>query len=81
MLIVSILLLSIQFQLAVKEAESARIAARHVRKSAMDAIKTRKADLPLDEFKRLEKEVQAMTDASVDSIDKAVAAKVKSIDI
>lgn len=67
-------------QLALKEAEAARVSARHVRKSAMDSVKKAKADLPVDEVKRLEKEVQGLTDSAVKVIDKVAAEKVKAID-
>ena len=55
------------------------MAARHIRRSAMDAIKKRKADIPLDEFKRLEKEIQKFTDATIDNIDRAAEDKARSI--
>jgi ribosome recycling factor len=67
-------------QRAVKEAEGARVAARHVRRTAMDAVKKIKSEISADEFKRLDKEVQTMTDKSVEAIDNALAAKVKTID-
>lgn len=67
-------------KLALKEAEAARVSARHVRKSAMDSVKKAKADLPSGEVKRLEKEVQGLTDGAVKVIDKVVADKVKAID-
>jgi ribosome recycling factor len=63
-----------------KEAEAARVSARHVRRSAMDAVKKVKADLPAEEFKRLEKEVQAVTDDAVKAIDKSILDKVNAID-
>lgn len=63
-----------------KEAEGARVAARQVRKGAMDRVKKVKADIPSDEFKRLEKEVQALTDGAIKEIDGSIAEKVKVID-
>lgn len=67
-------------QTAMKEAENARVAARHVRRSAMDAIKRVKGEIPSDEFKRLEKDVQGITDEAVSTIDTAIALKLKVID-
>lgn len=63
-----------------KEGEGARIAARKVRKTAMDAIKAVKADVPSDEFKRMEKDVQGMTDGAIKEIDGVVDDKVRDID-
>ncbi len=62
-----------------RDGEDARIATRLVRKNAMDAIKKVKTNVPTDDFKRMEKEVQAMTDEAVRSIDSAVDEKVKSL--
>lgn len=67
-------------QLAIKEAEHARIAARHVRRDAMDAIKLLKDDLPSDEVKRLEKNVQQLTNRHVGNIDQILNSKVKAIE-
>lgn len=63
-----------------KEAEGARVAARHVRRGAMDRVRKVKADIPSDEFKRLEKEVQSITDAAIRDIDSTISEKVKAID-
>lgn len=63
-----------------KEAEAARVSARHVRKSAMDSVKKVKSSIPADEFKRLEKEVQAITDSAVRTIDEVISDKVKAIE-
>ena len=58
-------------------AESARVAVRNVRRDGMDSLK--KGDLPEDEQKRYEGEVQKLTDDHVAAIDKALADKEKDI--
>ncbi|GAA4009184.1 ribosome recycling factor [Sphingomonas humi] len=62
-------------------AEKARIAARNVRRDAMDALKTdeKKKEISEDEHKRLDTEVQKMTDDTIKEIDAAAAAKEKEI--
>jgi ribosome recycling factor len=68
-------------KLASQYAEKARIAVRNVRRDAMDALKTdeNKKEISEDDRKRLETEVQKMTDATVADIDAATAAKEKEI--
>jgi len=62
-------------------AEKARIAARNVRRDGMDHLKTdeKKHDISEDERKRLEGEVQKMTDQTISEIDAAAEAKEKEI--
>jgi ribosome recycling factor len=62
-------------------AEKARIAVRNVRRDGMDHLKTdeRKHDISEDERKRLEQEVQKLTDDTIKEIDEAAAAKEKEI--
>ena len=62
-------------------AEKARIAARNVRRDGMDHLKTdeKKHDISEDERKRLEGEVQKMTDQTISEIDVAAEAKEKEI--
>jgi ribosome recycling factor len=64
-------------KLAHQYAEKAKIAARNVRRDGNDALKTdeKKKDISEDDRKRLEAEVQKMTDAT----DAALAAKEKEI--
>ena len=64
-------------KVAGKYAEAARISIRNVRKDGMDAIK--KDDLPEDEAKRLEGEVQKMTDDAIKKVDDSLASKEKDI--
>ncbi|MDF0541035.1 ribosome recycling factor [Sphingobium sp. H39-3-25] len=68
-------------KLASKYAESARIAARNVRRDGMDSLKAdeKKGEISEDERKRKETEVQKITDATIAEIDAAAAAKEKEI--
>jgi ribosome recycling factor len=68
-------------KLAHQYAEKARIAVRNVRRDAMEALKTdeKKHEISQDEQKRLETEVQKMTDEQIKEIDSAMAAKEKEI--
>jgi ribosome recycling factor len=62
-------------------AEKARIAVRNVRRDGMDHLKTdeKKHEISEDERKRLEHEVQKMTDETISEIDEAAATKEKEI--
>jgi ribosome recycling factor len=62
-------------------AEKARIAVRNVRRDGMDALKTdeKKHEISEDERKRLEAEVQKMTDQTIADVDAAADAKEKEI--
>src|SRR3954467_3896719 len=68
-------------KLASQYAEKARIAARNVRRDGMEALKTdeKKHEISQDEHKRLEVEVQKLTDDTIKEIDAAAAAKEKEI--
>ncbi|HEX8584318.1 MAG TPA: ribosome recycling factor [Allosphingosinicella sp.] len=68
-------------KLAGQYAEKARIAARNVRRDAMDSLKTdeKKNEISEDDRKRLETEVQKLTDDTIKEIDAAAAAKEKEI--
>ena len=68
-------------KLAGQYAEKAKIAARNVRRDAMDALKTdeKKGEFGEDERKRHETEVQKITDGTIADIDAAAAAKEKEI--
>ena len=61
--------------------EGARVAVRNVRRDGMDSLKTdeKKGDISEDERKRLETEVQKLTDATIVDIDAAASAKEKEI--
>ena len=62
-------------------AEKARVAIRNVRRDAMDAIKTdeSKKEISEDDKKRLETEVQKLTDKAIEDADAAASAKEKEI--
>ena len=68
-------------KLAHQYAEKARIAVRNVRRDGMDHLKTdeKKHEISQDEHKRLEVEVQKLTDDTIKEIDAAMAAKEKEI--
>jgi ribosome recycling factor len=62
-------------------AEKARIAVRNVRRDGMEALKTdeKKHEISQDEHKRLEAEVQKLTDETIKEVDSAAQAKEKEI--
>ncbi len=68
-------------KLAGQYAEKARIAARNVRRDGMDSLKTdeKKGEISEDERKKLETEVQKLTDSTIADIDAAAASKEKEI--
>ena len=68
-------------KLASQYAEKARIAVRNVRRDAMDLLKQdeKKHEISEDERKRLETEVQKLTDDTIKDIDGATAGKEKEI--
>jgi ribosome recycling factor len=68
-------------KLAHQYAEKARIAVRNVRGDARDALKTdeKKKDISEDEHKRLDSEVQKLTDDAIKEIDEILAGKDKEI--
>ncbi len=68
-------------KLASSYAEKAKIAARNVRRDGMEALKAaeKKGKISQDEQKRLEGDVQKITDKAVIDIDAAASAKEKEI--
>lgn len=68
-------------KLASQYAEKARIAVRNVRRDGMDALKAdeKKGEISEDERKRLEAEVQKLTDATISDLDETSDAKEKEI--
>ncbi|WP_293879864.1 ribosome recycling factor [Sphingomonas sp.] len=68
-------------KLAGQYAEKARIAVRNVRRDGMDALKIdeKKSVISEDDRKRLETEVQKMTDATIADIDATSSGKEKEI--
>jgi len=68
-------------KLAGEYGEKAKVAARNVRRDGMESLKAdeKKKDISEDERKRLEDEVQKLTDKYVADIDAAVEKKVQEI--
>jgi ribosome recycling factor len=68
-------------KIAHKYAETARVAVRHVRRDAMDAIKKMEKDhqLSKDDHDRQAGDIQKATDAGIAEIDHLLAAKEKEI--
>jgi ribosome recycling factor len=68
-------------KLAGQYAEKGKIAVRNVRRDANDALKQdeKKGEISEDEQKKLEAEVQKMTDKAIADIDAAASAKEKEI--
>ncbi len=68
-------------KLAGQYAEKGRIAVRNVRRDANESLKIdeKKGDISEDEQKKLEAEVQKMTDKAIADIDAAASAKEKEI--
>jgi ribosome recycling factor len=58
-------------------AEEGRVHVRNVRRDCFEAVK--KAKLPEDEAKRTEKEIQSITDKSIEEINKHLASKEKDL--
>jgi ribosome recycling factor len=68
-------------KLAGQYAEKAKIAVRNVRRDGMDALKTdeKKNEISEDERKRLETEIQKLTDETISELDAVAGAKEKEI--
>lgn len=66
-------------KLAHKYAETARVAVRHVRRDALDALKKLEKDHGKDEIERFTTEIQKATDAGIVEVDQLLAAKEKEI--
>lgn len=68
-------------KLASQYGEKAKIAVRNVRRDGMDALKAseKKGEIGKDEEKRLETEVQKLTDKAIGDVDSICAAKEKEI--
>ena len=62
------------------EGENAKIAVRNIRRNAVDsARKLTKNGIPEDEVKNLEKDIQTVTDKSIEKIDQIISSKEKDI--
>jgi ribosome recycling factor len=68
-------------KIAHKYAETAKVAVRHVRRDGMDVLKKLEKDhaISQDDHKRMDTEVQKVTDQSIADIDQLLATKEKEI--
>jgi ribosome recycling factor len=67
-------------KVAAQYAEHARVAVRNVRRDGMDQLKrARAAGMSEDEHKLWSEEIQTLTDAKIDAIDKALESKQQEI--
>ncbi len=68
-------------RVAAKYAEEARVSVRNVRRDGIDGLKKKEKahQITEDQLKRLEKEIQALTDAEIRQIDGTLAQKDKEI--
>ena len=68
-------------KVAHKYAEAAKVAVRHVRRDGLDTVKKleKNHEISEDDQKRLDNDVQKVTDASIAEIDQLLAAKEKEI--
>lgn len=68
-------------RVAAKYAEQARVSVRNVRRDGIEALRRREkdGDISQDEHRKLEKEVQSLTDAHIGHIDETLAQKDKEI--
>ena len=68
-------------KIAAKYAEQARVAVRNVRRDGLDVLKRqeKEGDLSQDEHRRIQQEVQSLTDDFIKKVDDLFAAKDKEI--
>jgi ribosome recycling factor len=68
-------------RVAHKYAEAARVSVRNVRRDGLDALKKQEKDgkIAQDQHRKLDKEVQTLTDDTIKKIDEALANKEKEI--
>jgi ribosome recycling factor len=68
-------------KVAHKYAETARVAARHVRRDGMDVVKKQEKDhkISKDDHDRFSADIQKLTDSIIGEIDHMLAAKEKEI--
>jgi ribosome recycling factor len=64
-----------------KYAEQARVSARNVRRDGLEALKKREKDREItqDQHRKLDKDVQHITDETIKKIDETLASKEKEI--
>jgi ribosome recycling factor len=67
-------------KLTKKSGEEAKVAVRNIRRDANDEVKKReKTDISEDESRRIQEDIQKMTDRFIAEIDKLIAAKEKEV--
>jgi ribosome recycling factor len=68
-------------RVAAKYAEAARVAVRNVRREGMDSLKHKEkdGDITQDQHRKLQHDVQALTDATIKRVDEMLAQKDKEI--
>ncbi len=68
-------------KVAAKYAEAARVSVRNVRRDGIEALrkKEKDGDISQDEHRKLEKEVQSLTDGHIKRIDDTLSQKDKEI--
>ena len=68
-------------KVAAKYAEQARVSVRNVRRDGIEALRRREraGEISQDEERKLEKDIQALTDGHIKRIDDALAQKDKEI--
>lgn len=68
-------------RVAAKYTEQARVSVRNVRRDGLDLLKKQEKDSAItqDQHRKLDKEIQTLTDATVKRIDEMLAAKEKEI--
>ena len=68
-------------RVAAKYAEAARVSVRNVRRDGLDLLKKQEKDSTItqDQHRKLEKDIQGLTDATIKRVDDLLAAKDKEI--
>ncbi len=68
-------------RVAAKYTEQARVSVRNVRRDGLDLLKKQEKDgaISQDQHRKLEKDIQALTDATITRVDELLAAKDKEI--
>ncbi len=68
-------------RVAAKYAEAARVSVRNVRRDGLDLLKKQEKDSTItqDQHRKLEKDVQGLTDATIKRVDDLLAAKATEI--
>jgi ribosome recycling factor len=68
-------------RVAAKYAEAARVSVRNVRRDGIDLLKKQEKDKTIseDQLRKLEKDVQTLTDGTIKRVDELLATKDKEI--